>query len=57
MFAIISCSKLTHRMIYRVIWLLNIENSFNHNIHHMSELYYLCTEGLLLDETVEFKSF
>ena len=35
----------------------NYVDSFNHNFHHISELDCLCTEGLLVDDTVKFKSF
>ena len=32
-------------------------DSFNHIFQHISELDCLCTEGLLVDDTVKFKSF
>ena len=35
----------------------NYVDSFTHNSHHISELDRLCKEGLLVDDTVEFKSF
>ena len=35
----------------------NYVDSFNYNFNHISELDRLCKKGLLVDDTVEFKSF
>ena len=35
----------------------NYVDSFNNNFHHISELDCLCIKGLLVDDTMEFKSF